>query len=138
MNTFFKTLPNYESCIVSNGRSYIFDRSGTCIRENAGLVPAYLDNALRVNIISMVSLNGRTEIAVDLADGNFKKYETADNINTLMAKLMLKKGFSHFLKRNGSLKDEKTSVQYTQLFFVYPKLYNVFDRINELGVKEIA
>lgn len=137
MNTLFKTLPNYESCIISNGKSYVFDKSGTCVKEDAGLSPTYLSNALRVNILSMISLNGRVEVALDMPDGNFRKFECFGNIDTLMAKLMIKRGFSHFLKRNGSLNDGTTSVKYTQLFFVYPQCYNVMDRIIELGVKEI-
>lgn len=138
MDTYFKGLPNYECCIITNGKSYIFDRSGTCKKEDAGLLPAYINGAIRVNILSIVCLNGRTEIAWDKPNGEFKKFETSDGANIMMSKLMVKRGFSHFLKRNGSLDNNGTSIRYTQMFFVYPKDYNIDSILIDLKVKEVV
>lgn len=134
MDTFFKSLPRYESCIISNGKSYIFDRSGTCIKEDAGLLPAYINGAIRVNIISAVSVNGRTEIALDTANGNFIKYETPKDASQVMSILLMRRGFSHFLKRNGVV----DSIRYTQMLFVYPFDYNMNSILSLLDVKEFG
>jgi hypothetical protein len=137
MKTYFKTLPNYESCVISNGKSYIFNRVGECIKEDAGLIPAYTNHTLKVNIISVISTNGITELALDFANETFRKFSISLEGLIVVQQLLSRKGFSHILSRNGVARDRDTSLRYTQAFFIYPYDYDILSCLQGLDLREV-
>ena len=137
MNTFFKKLPNYESCIISDGVVKLFNRRGLCYNENAGLVPAYTTNALRVEICSVFSYNGRTEVFISFSDGNVKKYEKEGLAIEALFAFASRRDCVSKLTRNYNTNLRGVNVSLEQSLFVFPQGTDVVSVVSKLGFREV-
>lgn len=139
--TRFKQLRDYQSCIISNGKTFIFDRAGSCVKEDAGLVPEYTSNMVEVSVISVLQSNNVTMIAVELSDGQFRNFSTDEDFSNVVVKIQMLSGFSHLLTRKGKANvsnelGKPESIRFSQVFFVYPSSINVYDKLKSFKLVE--
>lgn len=128
-----KFIQGNEACIIDNGKTYLFDLSGYCKQEDAGLLPKYTDGMQELPILSILSSNGFTDIALCNANGvDIRRYKTTLDSMTCALTVQKMRGFLRILRRDGKCGD----ISFNQLLFVY-KLGTSFDSIlRELQAEE--
>ena len=121
---FFKHLPNYNSVLIADGQTYVFNLSGKCTQEKCGLLPTYTDNALRVTVVSVLNSSNNREIAVSWCGADrkehFRVYKMREDKDYLSAVLSIQQGLSsviQVLSRSGTV----NNVRFNQSFFVLPE-----------------
>lgn len=128
-----KMLPRNETCIIDNGKSYIFGLNGICKEEDAGKLSSYMVGALDLPIISILSCNGKLDIGVS-DKGSFKNYICDMDAMQCAMTLQMQRHFIKMLRRDGK-QDNKS---YNQLIFVYPEGTNLTVMLNAIGAKEVT
>ena len=128
-----KMLPKNETCIIDNGKSYVFGLNGKCYKEDAGNLSSYMTGALDLPVISILSCNGVLDIGVSV-NGDFKTYSSdMDSMQCAMA-VQLHGNFLKILRRDG--KQENKS--FNQLIFVYREGTDLSVILNKINAKEVT
>lgn len=126
----FKKLNSGKYCIIEDGLVTLFDKTGKCLAENLGVTPEYLNGAVKMNYVSVVSSGKRLEVALFVND-IMTKYTSS-----MLPSDCVMKAFSilHplcFLRRNGKSDD----INYNQAVFVCNK--EIVDLIYDLCLTRI-
>ena len=129
-----KMLPKNETCIIDNGKSYLFGLNGKCISEDVGNLTSYMSGALDLPLISILSCNGYLDIGVSNPGQNLKSYSCNMDAMQCAMKVQLQGGFIKMLRRDGK-QDGKT---FNQLIFVYKEGTNLNPILNVLDIKEVV
>ena len=127
-------LPQNEVCVIDNGKSYLFNKSGVCIKEDAGLLPKYTTGMVELPIISVLSSNRIVEIAIFNNNGvEMRRFSTS--LDPAICALTLQKigGFVRILRRDGKCED----TSFNQLILVYKVGTDLMSIINNLNVQEV-
>lgn len=128
-----KMLRGNETCIIDNGKSYIFGLNGKCKQEDAGNLSSYMTCALELPCISVLSSNGGVEIALNESDSSFRRFKCNDDAMTCAMKVQMNGNFVRMLRRDGKFED----VSFNQLIFVYPQGTNLFQFISQINKEEV-
>lgn len=109
----FKKLSAGKYCIIENQRVSLFDKTGKCIDDNLSITPEYLNGAVKMNYVSVLSSGKRLEVALFVND------VMTQYISALEPQACVLKAFSFlkpmcFLRRNG----KKDDINYNQAIFV--------------------
>ena len=130
-----KMLPKNEVCVIDNGKSYLFNLSGLCYKEDASLIPKYTTGMLELPIISILSSNNKVDIAVFCNNGvEMKRYITDKDAMTCAMTLQMKGGFVRMLRRDGM----QDNIRFNQLLFVYKEGTSLNGLITELNAREVT
>ena len=128
-----KMLPRSECCIIDIGRAVLFSNTGKVLDENACL-SKYMDGMIELPILSVLSSNGKTEVACFLPGSVVHKYEASYDV---VIKLQMKGGFLRMLQRGGTETLNGEKIPYNQLLLIYREGFNVLGLVQELQLKEI-
>lgn len=128
-----KMLRGNETCIIDNGKSYIFGLNGKCKQEDAGNLSSYMTGALELPCISVLSSNGGVEIALNESDSSFRRFKCNEDAMTCAMKVQMNGSFIKMLRRDGKFED----VPFNQLIFVYPQGTNLFQFISQINKEEV-
>lgn len=127
---FYKSLRDFNRCLIVGGKSYLFGISGDCIASDCGLVSEYTDHAVPVNVVSLLNSNGRfLEIAI-YENNQLKKYSTNLTVGQVIAKFQLNRNFISILNRRG----EYRGINFVQTLFIYRNDFNITDYVQRLGL----
>lgn len=127
-----KMLSRNETCIIDDGKTYIFGLNGKCSKADAGGLSSYMKGALDLPVISLLSSNEVVDIGVNETGKGFRRFTTSLGSIECAFKLQMKGGFIKMLNRCGVVKD----VPYNQLLFIYQEGYCLDDILKELEAKE--
>lgn len=129
-----KMLSHNEVCVIDNGKSYVFNQSGLCYKEDAGLIPQYTTGMLDLPIISILSANNQVEIALFEHD-TIRKYVPTEDSMTCALKIQMTGRVIRMLNRNGKLDNNR----FNQLLFIYAEGTNLQEKLqaSKLQVKEV-
>jgi hypothetical protein len=125
-------LAKNETCIIDNGKSYIFNLGGRCIKEDAGNLSGYMAGALDLPCISILSSNGVVDIGVSETGKEFKRYSSS--LDAMACAMQVQKcgGFIKMLRRDG----EQDGVKFNQLIFVYKEGSSLNTILSAINAKE--
>ena len=126
-----KMLSGNETCIIDNGKSYIFGLNGQCYKEDAGNLSTYMIGALALPVISLLSSLDNFEVGVQVND-TFKVYKSDLDIMTSMMLLNKKGNFLKMLRRSGTCSGKT----FNQMFFVYSQVVDLDDILKVLSLRE--
>lgn len=129
-----KMLRGNETAIVDNGKSYVFDLGGRCIKEDAGDLVTYMAGAVDLPVISLLSSGKGSELGVSFP-GNDKLRRFVPNLETPQCamKIQMAGGFIKMLRRSGT----QHGVRFNQILFVYRENFDLWPILNQLGVQEV-
>lgn len=128
-----KMLKNNETCIIDNGKSYVFGLNGKCKQEDAGNLSSYMTGALDLPCISILSSNGGVEIALNESDDSFRRFKCNEDAMSCAMKVQMMGSFVKMLRRDGKFED----VLFNQLIFVYPQGTNLSQFISQINKQEV-
>lgn len=111
---FVKMLKNNEICLIDEGKSYIFDLGGRLKKEDAGLV-GYVEGSVELPIISVLSSNNYTEVAVFKKGLAPEKYKAKTDAMTCAVQVKMNSKAIRMLRRDGTA----DKIRFNQLIFVY-------------------
>ena len=64
----FKKLTGGKYCIIEDQNVILFDKTGKCISSDLAITPEYLNGALKMNYVSILSSGKRLEVGVFIND----------------------------------------------------------------------
>lgn len=128
-----KMLRGNETCIIDNGKSYIFGLNGKCKQEDAGNLSSYMTGALELPCISVLSSNGGVEIALNESDSSFRRFKCNEDAMSCAMKVQMSGRFVKMLRRDGKFED----VSFNQLIFVYPQGTSLLPFISQINKEEV-
>lgn len=128
-----KMLRGNETCIIDNGKSYIFGLNGKCKQEDAGNLSSYMTGALELPCISVLSSNGGVEIALNESDSSFRRFKCNEDAMSCAMKVQMNGRFVKMLRRDGKFED----VPFNQLIFVYPQGISLLPFISQINKEEV-
>lgn len=128
-----KMLRGNETCIIDNGKSYIFGLNGKCKQEDAGNLSSYMTGALELPCISVLSSNGGVEIALNESDSSFRRFKCNEDAMSCAMKVQMNGRFIKMLRRDGKFED----VPFNQLIFVYPQGTSLLPFISQINKEEV-
>lgn len=128
-----KMLRGNETCIIDNGKSYIFGLNGKCKQEDAGNLSSYLTGALDLPCISILSSNGGVELGLNESDSSFRRFKCNEDAMTCAMKIQMNGSFVKMLRRDGKFE----GVTFNQLIFVYPQGTNLSQFISQINKEEV-
>lgn len=128
-----KMLRGNETCIIDNGKSYIFGLNGKCKQEDAGNLSSYMTGALELPCISILSSNGGVEIALNESDSSFRRFKCNEDAMSCAMKVQMSGRFVKMLRRDGKFED----VSFNQLIFVYPQGTSLLPFISQINKEEV-
>lgn len=129
-----KMLPKNETCIIDNGKSYVFGLNGKCRLEDAGNLSSYMSGALDLPLISILSCNGFLDIGVSNPSQELKTYKCTMDAMQCAMRVQLVGGFIKMLRRDGT-QDGKV---FNQLIFVYKEGTNLQPMLDAINAKEVV
>lgn len=129
-----KMLRGNETVIIDNGKSYIFDLGGRCIKEDAGDLVSHMAGAMDLPVISILSSNGYSEVGVSFP-GTDKLRSFVPNCDPMQCALtvQMERGFLKMLQRSG----QQLGVRFNQMIFVYREGYDLMPLLKKLGCQEV-
>lgn len=127
-----KMLPRNETCIIDNGKSYIFGLNGRCIKEDAGNLSSYMTGALDLPCISILSSNGVLDIGVSETNKDFKRYTCDLDSMQCALKVQMYGNFIKMLRRDG----KQNGIAFNQLIFVYKEGTDLSKLLLSINAKE--
>ena len=128
-----KMLKNQEVCVIDEGKTYLFNSSGICTTEDAGLIPQYTNGMVELPILSILSCNGENEILAFISDTMSKHYKTSLDASTIAMTLLKNRGFVRMLRRDGKQGENS----FNQLLFIYPEHTDLTPYLRALNAKEV-
>lgn len=129
-----KMLKNREVCVIDENKSYIFNSSGICIKEDAGLIPQYTNGMVMLPLISVLSCNDDVDILVYVDDNTYKHFKSPLGASTIAMTLMKNSGYVRMLRRDG----KQGNNSFNQLICLYPEGIDVMTKLSGLDAKEVA
>lgn len=130
----FKILSGNKACIMCDGKTYIFSRTGVCEEEDAGMLSKYIDNMLNLPILSILTANGKLEILACYTDDTTKKFTATSDMYDVIRKFEGNRSIVRVLRRVGMAE----GIKYNQLIFVYREGTDLDGVINGVGgLKEV-
>lgn len=130
-----KMLLRNEVAVISDGVVYLFDLGGRCVSEDAGNLFSYMEGALDLPIISILSTPDSCEIGVVFPDSqSVTRYSTPLDSMTLAGTLQMSRGFIKILRRTGKV----GTTRFNQLLFIYPEDYNLNDLLMRVQATKIT
>lgn len=128
-----KNLLKGETCIVEDGKSYLFGSNGRCISEDAGNLSKYMAGALDLPCLSLLSSNGVLDIGVFEPSKDMKRYSSdMSSIDCAMIIQMSGK-FIKLLRHDG----KQDGVSYNQLIFIYSEDTDLRPILDKIHAKEV-
>jgi hypothetical protein len=127
-----KMLKGNEVAIIDNGKSYIFNSSGICYKEDAGLIPQYTTGMIDLPIISVLSSNGKAEIGL-FSGESIRLFEPEEDAMTCAMKIQMSGKIVRMLRRDGKVENTR----FNQLLLVYSEGTDLISKLDSLNVKEI-
>lgn len=129
----FKRLSGNKYCIIEDGLVTIFDNMGKCIDEGLPLSPTYVNGAIKMNYVSVLSSGKRLEVALFVNDIMITYLSSMKPQDCVM------KAFSElspvcFLRRNG----KQDGINYNQAIFVMPDSYTGSGLVDMLSLSEVV
>lgn len=129
-----KMLRGNATAIVDNGKSYTFDMGGACTGSDVGNLFSYMDGALDLPIISVLTSGDYTEIGVSVPGiESFKRYKSSLGGLMVVTYLQTARQFIKMLRRSG----KQDGVRFNQLIFVYREDFDVSQILSGLHVTEV-
>ena len=127
-------LTKNEVCVIDNSKSYLFDLSGTCYKEDAGLIPKYTTGMVELPIISILSSSNKVEIALFCNNGvEMKRYTTNKQAMDCAIAVQMRGGFIRMLRRDGI----QDNIRFNQLLFVYREGTDLNQFLYDLDAVEV-
>lgn len=114
----FKKLTGGKYCIIEDQNVILFDKTGKCISSDLSITPEYLNGALKMNYVSILSSGKRLEVGVFIND-TLTKYLSSLNPQDCVMKAFANLKPICFLRRNGS----QDNINYNQAIFVCNSTY---------------
>lgn len=114
----FKRLSAGRYCIIENQNVVLFDKTGNCINDNLSITPEYLNGAVKMNYVSVLSSGKRLEVALFI-DDVMTRYESKLQPQDCVLKAFSFLNPLSFLRRNGKL----DNINYNQAIFVCQESY---------------
>lgn len=132
MTLLFKKLSGGKYCIIENQRVCLFDRDGKCLNDNIHIAPKYVNGAVKMNYISILSSGKYLEVAVFVND-TMVKYSSS-----LSPEICVMKAFSYLksicvVRRDG----KQDNINYNQAIFVVSDEYTWDDLVEVLQLTEL-
>lgn len=127
-----KMLPRNETCIIDNGKSYLFGLNGRCIGEDIGNLASYMTGALDLPCISILSSNGVLDIGVSETNKEFKRYSCDMDSMQCAMKIQSQGGFIKMLRRDG----KQNNIAFNQLIFIYQEGTDLSRLLASINAKE--
>lgn len=127
-----KMLPKNETCIIDNGKSYVFGLNGKCIGEDVGNLSSYMIGALDLPCISILSSNGVLDIGVSETNKEFKRYTCGMDSMQCAMKVQMCGNFIKMLRRDGN----QNGIAFNQLIFVYKEGFSLNEILSAINAKE--
>lgn len=128
-----KMLPKNETCIIDNGKVYLFGLNGKCTSEDSGNLSKYMTGALDLPVISILSCNGYLNVGVSRTGCEFKQFDCSLDAMECAMKVQLAGKFIKMLRRDG-VQDGK---KFNQLLFVYQEGFDISSILTSIGIKEV-
>lgn len=129
----FKRLVGDKYCIIEDKFVTIFDRTGRCLEEGIPLSPQYLNDAMKMNYVSVLSSEGRLEVAI-INDDIMTRYVSELSPQNCVLKAMGYLKPVCILRRNGKF----DGVNFNQAIFVCTTTSRGTGLIDELKLKEVT
>lgn len=109
----FKKLGIDKYCIIEDGEVFVFDKTGKCIGEKISISPEYVNGAIKINFVSVLSSGKNLEVCI-FSEDKMDKY-----LSSLSPQDCVMKAYSAlkplcFLRRNGKFSD----INYNQAIFI--------------------
>lgn len=114
----FKKLMGNKYAIIEDGEVMTFDNTGKCLEEGLPLSPTYVNGAVKMNYVSVLSSGKRLEVALFVNDV-MTTYLSSLNPQDCVMKAFSSLSPICFLRRNG----KKDGINYNQAIFVMPESY---------------
>ena len=127
-----KMLTGNETCIIDEGKTYIFDRAGNCYIEDGGLLPKYTNGVLSLPIISILSSSSKVEIAL-FENDSIRKFGTSFDSSKCLMNICTKGSYIKMLTRSG----KHEGILFNQMILVYPEGTSLSDKISGIEVMEV-
>lgn len=129
----FKKLIGNKYAIIEDGEVMTFDNMGKCLEEGLPLSPTYVNGAVKMNYVSILSSGKRLEVALFVND------VMSTYLSSMKPQDCVMKAFSElspvcFLRRNG----KHDGVNYNQAIFVMPDSYNGKGLVDMLNLREVV
>ena len=128
-----KRLPKNETCIIDNGKCYLFGINDKCIGEDVGNLSSYMTGAMDLPCISILSSNGVLDIGVSETNKDFKRFTCS--LDSMQCALLVqsKGGFFKMLRRDG----KQNNIAFNQLLFIYPENTDLSGILIAINAKEV-
>lgn len=124
-----KMLARNETCVIDNGKVYLFDLGGRCSGEDVGNLPKYMNGALELPVVSILSCNGVVNIGVSRVGGAFEARDCdMDSVDCAM-NLQKYGKYIKMLQRKGS----QNGKRFNQLIFVYREDFDLSEVLSLVG-----
>ena len=128
----FKKLSAGKYCIIENQRVALFDKTGKCLDDNLSITPEYLNGAIKVNYVSVLSSSKYLEVATFI-DNVMTKYSSSLEPQDCVMRAFSSLNFICFLRRNG----QSDGVNYNQAIFVCKDSYKGEGFVDLLSLTKI-
>lgn len=129
-----KVMANGDMCMIDNGHTRIYDKTGILKNEDAGLIPQYTTGALDMPVVSVLSSSAGVEVALFNYGCDMRRFTTELDSMSCVMKLQMLRKYIRMLKNSG----EEGRVKFNQMIFVYPDDMDIGFVINELSLEEIV
>lgn len=127
---YFKSLPNYEYCLITTGGACVYGFNGELKQSGVPLEPKLMNGAIKCKGVSLLVFNGgEYEIATEDSINGLRKYTGTEDVARIIADLTTNKDYIVQLKNKG----KEGTVRYRQTMFIYNENYdldNIVSRYN--------
>lgn len=128
----FKKLIGNKYAIIEDGEVTTFDNMGKCLEEGLPLSPTYVNGAVKMNYVSVLSSGKRLEVALFVNDV-MTTYTSSMQPQDCVMKAFSSLSPICFLRRNG----KQDGVNYNQAIFVMPDTYGGNGLVEMLSLSEV-
>lgn len=130
-----KMMRGNEVAIIADGKSYLFDLGGRCVSEDAGNLVSYMDGALDLPIVSVLTSPDYYELGVVWPGvAGIVRYKSSMDSLTLLGTMQMVHGFIKMLRRSGKQGDTR----FNQIVFIYPEGYDLNGLLTRLMATKIS
>lgn len=119
-----KILKDNGIAIIENGLVNVFDKGGRLIKEDAGLIPQYTSGMTELPIISVLSSNGKVEIALFDKD-DMTLCVTDEEALQVAMRIQMNGKIVRMLRRDGKVEN----IRFNQLILVYAEGTNLLEKL---------
>lgn len=129
-----KVMANGDMCMIDNGHTHIYDKTGILKNNDAGLIPKYTSSAMDMPVVSVLSSGNSVEVALFNYKGDMRRFSTELDSMSCVMKLQMMRKFVRMLKNSG----QEGGVKFNQMIFVYPDDMDIGFVVSELKLKEMV